>query len=207
MSTYSRNTGLIDNYINPILGEYNIQDINRRVVDRFTLELEKTVPVNTQFRKARTETLPPCTIEKICKVMHCAFRQAVRWNMIPQNSFDDVLLTKKEKKVRAIWTVDIIWQTLDNCSDGKLFIAINLPFACSLRMGEITGLTWACVHITDQDIMKDVANIIVNKELAQGDQKPIAALEEKDILFIIKGKSTTRLVLKKPKTETSIRKN
>ena len=30
LSAYSGNTGLIDNYINPILGEYNIQDINRR---------------------------------------------------------------------------------------------------------------------------------------------------------------------------------
>lgn len=74
LSAYSGNTGLIDNYINPILGEYNIQDVNRRVVDRFILELQKTAPVNTQFRKTRTETLPPCTIEKICKVMHCAFR-------------------------------------------------------------------------------------------------------------------------------------
>ena len=115
-----------------------------------------------------------------------------------------------EKKVRAIWTVDIIRQALDNCSDGKLFIAINLAFACSLRMGEITGLTWDCVHITDQDIAKDDAYIIVNKELARVDQKAIAALGEKDILFMfprmIKGKSTTRLVLKKPKTETSIRK-
>lgn len=171
LSAYSGNTGLIDNYINPILGEYNIQDINRRVVDRFILELQKTAPVNTQFRKARTETLPPCTIEKICKVMHCAFRQAVRWDMIPKNPFDDVLLPKKEKKVRAIWTVDIIRQALDNCSDGKLFIAINLAFACSLRMGEITGLTWDCVHITDQDIAKDDAYIIVNKELARVDQK------------------------------------
>ena len=142
--------------------------------------------------------------------MHCAFRQAVRWDMIPQNPFDDVLLPKKEKKVRAIWTVDIIRQALDSCSDGKLFIAINLAFACSLRMGEITGLTWDCVHITDQDIAKDDAYIIVNNELARVDQKAIAALGEKDILFMfprmIKGKSTTRLVLKKPKTETSIRK-
>ena len=94
--------------------------------------------------------------------------------------------------------------------EGKLFIAINLAFACSLRLGEITGLTWDCVHISDTDIAKDDAYIIVNKELARVDQKAINAIGEKDILFMfprmIKGKSTTRLVLKKPKTETSIRK-
>ena len=53
-------------------------------------------------------------------------------------------------------------------------------------------------------------NIIVNKELARVDQRAIDALGEKDIIFmfprIVKAKSTTRLVLKRPKTETSIRK-
>ncbi len=71
-----------------------------------------------------------------------AFRQAVRWDMVPKDPFDDVLLPKKEKKIRDIWTVDVIRQALANCSEGKLFIAINLAFACSLRLGEITGLTW-----------------------------------------------------------------
>ena len=203
LSAYTGNVGLIDNYI-------NVQDVSRRVVDGFILKLQKTPPVSTPYRKARTETLPPCTIEKICKVMHCAFRQAVRWDMVPKNPFDDVLLPKKEKKVRDIWTVDVIRQALNNCSEGKLFIAINLAFACSLRLGEITGLTWDCVHISDCDIAKDDAYIIVNKELARVDQKAINAIGEKDILFtfprMIKGRSTTRLVLKKPKTETSIRK-
>ena len=210
LSAYSGNTGLIENYINPILGDYNVQDINRRVVDGFIQQLQKTAPVSVNNRKARTEFLPPCSIEKICKVLHCAFRQAVRWDMVSKNPFDDVLLPKKERKKRDIWTVEIIRQALDNCSEGKLFIAINLAFACSLRMGEITGLTWDCVHISDYDIAKDDAHIIVNKELARVNQKAIDALGEKDILFtfprLVKGKSTTRLVLKKPKTETSIRK-
>ena len=119
--------------------------------------------------------------------MHCAFRQAVRWDMVPKNPFDDVLLPKKEKKIRDIWTVDVIRQALDNCSEGKLFIAINLAFACSLRLGEITGLTWDCVHISDSDIAKDDAHIIVNKELARVDQKAIDAIGEKDILFMFPG--------------------
>lgn len=210
LSAYAANNGLIDNYVNPIMGDCNVQDINRRAVDAFIQRLQKTEPVATPWRRARTEYLPPCTIEKICKLMHCAFRQAVRWDMIPKNPFDDVLLPKREKKKRAIWTVDVIRKALDNCTDAKLFIAINLSFACSLRLGEITGLTWDCVHISDKEISQDNAYLIVNKELARVSQKAIDALGETDILFvfprIIKGKSTTRLVLKKPKTETSIRK-
>ena len=103
----------------------------------------------------------------------------------------------------------MIRKALDNCSEGKLFIAINLAFACSLRIGEITGLTWDCVHISDADIAQDNAHIVVNKELAQVSQKALKALGQKDAIFMfprmINGNSATRLVLKKPKTESSIR--
>ena len=146
LSAYSGNTGIINNYINPVIGDMNVQDVTRRTVDSFIAQLQKMKPVSTTYRNARSEFLPPNTIEKVCKVLHCAFRQAVRWDMVPKNPFDDVLLPKKEKNPRAIWTADIIRQALDNCSEGKLYVAINLSFACSLRMGEITGHMGLCSH-------------------------------------------------------------
>lgn len=210
LSVYGSNTALIRNYINPLLGDQLVQDINRKAVDRFILQLQKTAPVDIPYRHARTEYITPCTIEKIIKLMRCAFHQAVRWDMIGKNPFDDAILPKREKVVREIWTADIIRQALDNCSDGKLYIAINLAFACSLRMGEITGLTWNYVHISDEDITNDNAYLQVEQELARVDQDAIDAVGDKDIIFVFPrlmgGKSSTRLVLKKPKTESSIRK-
>ena len=46
----------------------------------------------------------------------------------------------------------MIRTALDQCTDSKLYVAMNLSFACSLRMGEILGLTWNNVHISDEDI-------------------------------------------------------
>lgn len=210
LSAYTANTGLIENYINPLIGDQIVQDVNRRTVDRFIQQLQKTPPVETPYRHARTEFVTACTIEKIMKLMRCAFHQAVRWDMIGKNPFDDAILPKREKNVRAIWTSDIIRQALDNCSDGKLYVAINLAFACSMRLGEITGLQWDCVHISDQDIASDNAYVYIDKELARVDQKAIDAVGQKDIIFVFPrlmgGKSSTRLVLKKPKTESSVRK-
>ena len=88
-----------------------------------------------------------------------------------QNPFEDADLPKREKKVRAIWTADTIRQALDNCQDGKLYIAINLAFACSMRMGEITGLTWDCLHIADEDIANDNAYVWIEKELTRVDRE------------------------------------
>lgn len=210
LSVYGSNTALIRNYINPLIGDLLVQDVNRRTVDKFIMQLQKTPPVETPYRHAKTEFITPCVIEKINKLMRCAFHQAVRWDMIGKNPFDDAILPKRPKVVREIWTADIIRQALDNCSDGKLYIAINLAFACSLRMGEITGLTWNYVHISDEDIANDNAYLQVEQELARVNQDAIDAVGDKDIMFVFPrlmgGKSCTRLVLKKPKTESSIRK-
>ena len=39
LSMYTPNSGLIRNYINPILGEANVQDVDARVVDKFIATL------------------------------------------------------------------------------------------------------------------------------------------------------------------------
>lgn len=98
LSAYSGNVSLIENYSNPLVGDCYVQNINRRAVDGFIQKLQKTPPVDTAYRHPKTEYITACTIEKVIKLMHCAFRQAVRWDMISQNPFDDVILPKREKK-------------------------------------------------------------------------------------------------------------
>ena len=105
----------------------------------------------------QTEFVTNATIEKIIKLLRCAFKQAVRWELVAKNPFDNVVLPKVEYKKRDIWTADMIRTALDQCTDSKLYVAMNLAFACSLRMGEILGLTWSNVHISDEDIADDNA--------------------------------------------------
>ena len=175
----------------------------------FIHELQGTKPVES-FRKSKQEFVTACTIEKIVKLMRIAFRQAVRWGLIGSNPFDNAVLPKSEKKERAIWDVKTIRKALDECEDGRLFIALNLAFACSMRLGEITGLQWDCVDISDRAIANDDASIRIERELERVDQEAINALGNADIIMVfprvMAKKSKTRLVLKKPKTDTSIRK-
>jgi len=79
LSMYSSNTGLIRNYINPILGDVNVQDVDARVVDRFIHQLQRTKAVEVNGRSPKSEYITPCTIMKINKLMRCAFQQAIRW--------------------------------------------------------------------------------------------------------------------------------
>lgn len=76
-------------------------------------------------------------------------------------------------------------------------------------MGEILGLSWKNVHIEDEDIAADNAYIYIDAELERSSKQAIETLGKKDIYHIftpLMPNTSTRLVLKKPKTDSSIRK-
>ena len=86
---------------------------------------------------------------------------------------------------------------------------MNLAFACSLRIGELLGLTWDCVDISPESIKAGKAYVYVNKELQRVSKSVMKTLEKKDVLRVfpeLRESNKTVLVLKKPKTETSTRK-
>ena len=105
--------------------------------------------------------------------------------------------------------IKLLRTALDQCTDSKLYVAMNLAFACSLRMGEILVLTWSNVHISDEDIADDNAYVYIDKELARASKRAIEVLGQKDIYHVFTPlfpNTSTRIILKKPKTDSSIRK-
>ena len=209
VSMYDSQTGLIANYINPIIGDLEVQSITPRTVDKYIQTLQKTPCVSTKQHKPRTAFVTDSTIERIIKLLRCAFKQAVRWELIAKNPFDNVVLPRTEYKKRDIWTADMIRTALEKCTDSRLYVAINLAFACSLRVGEILGLTWDNVHISDAAIAADNAYVYIDKELIRVSKRSIEMIGEKDIYHIftpLMPNTSTRVILKKPKTNSSIRK-
>ena len=209
VSSYDNNCALIANYINPAIGKLEIQAITTRTVDQLIKTLQKTPAVSTRTRQATSRYLTDTNIEKIIKLLRCAFNQAVRWELISRNPFDHPVLPRTRYNKRDIWNAESIRKALESCDDSKLYIAMNLAFACSMRMGEIQGLTWDNVHISDADIAADDAWVYVDKELTRATKRAIDVLGEKDIYHIfdpIAGDPKTRLILKHPKTDSSVRK-
>ena len=90
-----------------------------------------------------------------------------------------------------------------------ILLTINLAFSCSLRMGELLGLTWDCIDISPTSIELGQASIFVEKELQRVNREAMADLDGKDIMFKFPptfASTHTALVLKTPKTKTSVRK-
>ena len=94
ISMYDGQLSLISNYINPIIGDLEVQSITPRVVDKYIQTLQKTPSAARKNRKTHAEYVTNSTIERIFKLLRCAFKQAVRWELIGKNPFDNAILPK-----------------------------------------------------------------------------------------------------------------
>lgn len=207
ISIYDSNCSLIHNYILPLIGDREVQAVTPYVVDQFIQQLRKTPSVATKTHKPRTAVISDRTVEKVVKLMRCAYNQAVRWEIVSKNPFTGAITTRPEYQKREIWTADMIRTALDACKDNKLYM--NLAFACSMRMGEILGLQWSNVHISDDDMERDDAHVYIDRELQRASLTAIETLDKKDVYFIFEPTiptAKTRVILKKPKTDSSVRK-
>ena len=209
MSTYEARRSLIFNYINPILGDVKLSDLNTRMMEKYYQNLLKVKSRVVNNRKPNTEYLSCHTVREVHKLLRSAFNQAVKWELMTKNPCVNATLPQEEHKARDIWDAPTLFKALELCDDDILRLAINLAFSCSLRVGEMLGLTWDCVEISDASIANGTAFIFVNKELQRVNRDALEKLNEKGIILKFPAffaRTNTALVLKEPKTKTSTRK-
>ena len=203
-----KGTALV-NYIRPLIGDMKLEDVTPRIMDKYYRDLLSVKAVSSKYVKARTEYLTPHTVREVHKTLRNAFNQAVKWELMTRNPVEHATLPKEEHKTRDIWTAEVLQKALEACDDDILRLAINLAFSCSLRMGELLGLTWDCIDISPTSIELGQASIFVEKELQRVNREAMADLDGKDIMFKFPptfASTHTALVLKTPKTKTSVRK-
>lgn len=209
MSTYEARRSLIFNYINPLIGDLRLDEVTPRTMDKYYQSLLTVKARVINNRKPNNEYLTAHTVREVHKLLRNAFNQAVKWELMSRNPVLNATLPKEEHKQRDIWTADILFKALEVCDDDNLSLALNLAFSCSLRMGEMLGLTWDCIDISEESIKAGRAYIFVNKELQRVNRNALEQLNEKDVLFKFPpamASTHTALVLKEPKTKTSVRK-
>ena len=212
LSTYANNVSMIQSYIQPYIGAMKLEDITPRVLEKYYQTMLKVQAVqkctDKKYKKAGSFVSAE-TVRRIHKLLHSCFEQAVRWDLMPRNPAQYANIPKSTGKQRAIWTAETLMKAVDLCEDPKLKLAINLAFACSLRIGELLGLTWSCIDISAESIQNGSAYVYVNKELQRVNRETLKKLDKKDVIFefpILSENNKTQLVLKKPKTATSTRK-
>ena len=202
----------IEHYIKPYLGNVAVKDLTTHDLDVFYDSLQDKPAVILKGHKKTDATVSLSVIEKTHALLRSALNQAVIWEYIPNNPADRVTLPKYRPQTRTVWSSSEAQRALDCCSDPVLYIAMVLALGCSMRIGEILGLTWDCVDYSDESIAEGTAHVLINKELKRCQKDSLADLNRRGrskVIFTFpewkRTASTTSLVLKSPKTESSIR--
>ena len=210
LSTYSSNLSTIDNYIRPLIGDMKLKDITPRVLEKYYQQILKTRAVpNAMTGKARNEFCGTSTVREVHKLLRNCFNQALKWEILEKNPAMLATVPKHKQEERAIWTAEDLFHALEVCEDEQLKLCINLAFSCSLRIGELLGLTWDCVDVSEESMASGYASITINKEMQRVRKDALNALEQKDVIRIFPSenkRTVTVMVLKAPKTQSSVRK-
>ncbi|MBF0578231.1 site-specific integrase [Erysipelotrichaceae bacterium RD49] len=118
------------------------------------------------------------------------------------------VLHKADSNIRKVRDIETFIQALGYAEGTLLGLCMYLAFSCSLRIGEILGLTWDDVVIDEQACVTRDARLKVEKEMTRIPCRCLEDLGQKDISRIFptnKKDASTRLILKSPKTKSSNR--
>ena len=209
MSTYETARGLIFNYIDPIIGDLSLDEITPHVIEKYYQGLLKTKSKIVRNRKPKNQYLTAHTVREIHKILRGAFNQAVKWELVARNPVINASTPKEERTERQIWDVDTFHKALELCDDDILSLALNLAFSCTLRIGEMLGITLDCIDVSEKSLLEGRASIFINKELQRVNRDVLAKLDNRDVICTfpcVFTSGTTVLVLKAPKTKTSKRR-
>ena len=209
VSTYAGNLSLINNYIIPTIGKTKLTGINTHFMEKYYKSLLDMSAVKSTRNIDGSGTVTEATVNEIHKILRSAFRQAVKWDLMDKNPAALATVPKAKRKEREIWTADMLMKALAACDNKMLKIAFHLAFTATLRIGELLGLTWDEMDISEEAIAGNRAYVIISKQVERVSRDAVEALNSKEIILTfpsLKKNNKTVRVLKTPKTESSARK-
>lgn len=137
----STNQHYILHYIKPVIGDVPVKDMTTHDLDLFYDSLQDQPAVVLKGHLKKDQMISPSVILKIHALMRGAFRKAVAWKYITANPAENVTLPKYSCKERASWSASEVKYALAICENPVLKLAMLLALGCSMRIGEILGLT------------------------------------------------------------------
>ena len=101
-----------------------------------------------------------------------------------RNPATDATLPKYKAEEREIWTAEMLMQAIDACENKWLKVAFHLAFAATVRTGELLGLTWDCVDISEEAISENRAYVFINKQVERVSKEAVQELDSKEVILI-----------------------
>lgn len=193
-------------YIVPYIGDVPVAAVTPMMLQDYYNDLPRHKAVQGNHKRD-PGNVSARTVREVHKLLRPALDKAVIWGELPSNPTLPLQLPKEEKKAREQWSEAEVVAALNLCDDPQLRAAIAVQFAGTTRSGELLGLTWDCVDISDPSH----AAIRIEKSLERVKRQDMIDTGGRGIMLefppVLGGKhNTTVRLLKIPKNRSSIRK-
>src|SRR5680860_1924129 len=146
-----------------------------RVIPRIgLLPLAKVTPLDLQklYADLTKMGLSNRSVHHTHRVLHRAFSQAVRWNMIPRNPCDGATAPRPQRTEMRVLTAEQSSALMSQTRDHPSHALYALALSTGMRIGELLGLQW-------QDIDFDGERLFVRRALQRQNEKGLVFIEPK----------------------------
>jgi integrase len=143
----------ISKHVNPILGKILLNELRPLQIEAF-------------YKKEKKKGYSEKTILQIHRIMHKAFRTAVKNGIMHQNVCDliDKVPSPDPYKIN-VYNQDKFNDLLDAVKGTYFELPVLLAGGCGLRRGEVLGLRWNDIDFENSTITVEQTAVVANKKI------------------------------------------
>jgi len=143
-------------YINPRIGNIEIDELTPLQLQNFLYDV-----LENGRQRGDNKQLNPKTVIQTQRLLHKAFSNAVKLNIIKSNPADFIDIPKKKKFKYNILLGDELRQFIKAFEGLHIYNAVVLALLLGLRRGELLALTFDDINFTEK-------SIYINKSVVNG---------------------------------------
>jgi integrase len=163
-TTYDSYETNIRCHLKPGLGHISLKDLKTVDIQRF---------INDKFEGGVSTAL----IRKLKNIIHGSLKQAMVNQLVTKNVSEGVVLpTHKQKEIR-VFSKDEEKAFINELKGDRLEVAFKLDLVSGLRIGELLGLTWDCIDLTNGIITVKQSLIRVKNRSKNPEKKNLYIIE------------------------------
>ena len=163
-TTYDSYETNIRCHLKPGLGHISLKDLKTVDIQRF---------INDKFESGVSTAL----IRKLKNIIHGSLKQAMVNQLVAKNVSEGVVLpTHKQKEIR-VFSKDEEKAFINELKGDRLEVAFKLDLVSGLRIGELLGLTWDCIDLTNGIITVKQSLIRVKNRSKNPEKKNLYIIE------------------------------